>query len=55
MKRLYEYASRGMIEYDSITISYAKELTSVSLCYSQGDEFNTPLLRLFQLYFTQSQ
>ena len=54
MKRLY--ASREMIEYDnSITISYAKELTSVSLCYSQGDEFNTLLFRLFQLYFTQSQ
>ena len=35
-----------MFEYDSITVSYAWELVSVSMCYSQGDGFNTSLLRL---------
>ena len=32
--------------YDSITVSYAWELISVSMCYSQGDGFNTSLSRL---------
>ena len=32
-----------MFEYDSITVSYARELTSVSMRYSQGDGFNTSL------------
>ena len=32
--------------YDSITVSYAWEFISVSMCYSQGDEFNTSLSTL---------
>ena len=37
------------------TVSYAWELTSVSMCYSQGDGFNTFLSRLFYLIlYTQS-
>ena len=32
--------------YDSITVSYAWELISVSMCCSQGDGFNTSLLRI---------
>ena len=37
----------GMFGYDSsITVSYACELISVSMCYSQGDGFNTSLSRL---------
>ena len=43
-------ASEEMIEYAPITVSYAWELTSVSMCYSQGDGFNTSLFRLLQLY-----
>ena len=39
-------SSRGMFPYDSITVSSPWELISVSMCYSQGDGFNTPLLRL---------
>ena len=35
-----------MFGYDSITVSYAWELMSVSMCYSQGDGFNTSLFRL---------
>ena len=35
-----------MFEYASKTVSYAKELTSVSLCYSQKNGFHTPLSRL---------
>ena len=38
-------SSRGMFAYDSITVSYARELTSVSMRYSQGDGFNTSLSR----------
>ena len=34
-----------MLAYDSITISYARGLTSVDMCYSQGDAFNTSLSR----------
>ena len=34
-----------VFEYDSITVSYARELTSVSMRYSQGDGFNTSLSR----------
>ena len=34
-------SSRGMSSYDSITVSSAWELTSVSMRYSQGDEVNT--------------
>ena len=36
--------SRGMFAYDSITVSSAWELVSVSMCYSQGDGVNTPCL-----------
>ena len=37
------------------TVSYTWELTSVSMCYSQGDGFNTSLSRLFYLIlYTQS-
>ena len=32
--------------YTSGTVSYAKELTSVSICYSQGNDFNTLKSRL---------
>ena len=35
-----------MFGYDSITVSCAWELISVSMCYSQRDEFNTSLSRL---------
>ena len=35
-----------MFGYDSITVSNASELISVSMCYSQGDGFNTSLFRL---------
>ena len=35
-----------MFGYDSITVSYAWELISVSMCYSHGDGFNTSLSRL---------
>ena len=38
-------SSRGMFAYDSISVSYARELTSVSMRYSQGDGFNTSLSR----------
>ena len=34
-----------MFAYDSITVSYARELTSVSMRYSQGDVFSTSLSR----------
>ena len=36
---------RGMFAFDSITVSSARELISVSMCYSQGDGFNTLLSR----------
>ena len=29
--------------YTSRTVSYGKELTSVSICYSQGNGFDTPV------------
>ena len=38
--------ARGMFDYASGTVSYAKELTSISICYSQGDGFNISLSRL---------
>ena len=34
-----------MFGYDSITVSYARELISVSMCYSQGDGFKTSMSR----------
>ena len=36
-------SSRGMLNDDSITVSSAWELTSVSMRYSQGDGVNTSL------------
>ena len=53
MKR--DYAPGEMIEYAPITVSYAWELTSVSICYPQGGELNTSLFRLLQLFCTRSQ
>ena len=41
MKRIY--VPGGMREYVAITVSQLWELTSVSMCYSQGDGFNTSL------------
>ena len=38
--------SREVFAYDSITVSYARELTSVSMRYSQGDGVDTSLSRL---------
>ena len=38
--------ARGMFEYASKTVLYAKELTSLSMCYSQRNGFNIPLSRL---------
>ena len=37
------YEARRTIRSTSRTVSYAKELTSVYICYSQGNGFNTPL------------
>ena len=38
--------STGIVfKYDSMTVSYARELTSVSMRYSQGDGFNAFLSR----------
>ena len=39
-------SSRGMFAYNSITVSSAWELISVSMCYSQGDGFNTSLYKI---------
>ena len=39
-------SSRGMFTYDSIAVSSAWELTSVSMRYSQGEGVNTSLSRL---------
>ena len=39
-----------MIRYTPGTVSYAKELTSVYICYSQGNGFNTPLSKFYILY-----
>ena len=35
-----------MFAYDSITVSYARELTSVYMRYSQGDGVNTSMSRV---------
>ena len=35
-----------MFEYDSIIVSYTRELTSVSMCYSEEDGVDTSLLGL---------
>ena len=39
----------AMFGYAPKNVSYAWELTSVYMCYSQGDGFNTSLSRLFYL------
>ena len=39
-------SSRGMLRYDSIIVSSAWELTSVSMRYSQGEGVNTSLVRI---------
>ena len=44
MLRFFE--ARGMFGCTSRTVLYARELTSVSMRYSQGDGFNTSLSRL---------
>ena len=45
------FEARGMFGCTSRTVSYAKELTSVYICYPQGDGFDTPLSRLsYALY-----
>ena len=44
-----------MIEFASITVLYAWELTLVYMFYSQGGEFNTSLSRSLQLYCTHGQ
>ena len=38
-------SSKGVFAYDSITVSSAWELTSVSMRYSQGAQVNTSLSR----------
>ena len=53
MKRFYAWGR--MIEYAPITVSYAWELTSVSMCYSQGDGFNTSLFRFLQFSCAHSR
>ena len=40
------YVIEGDVQIDSITVSSAWELTSVSIRYSQGDGVNTSLSRL---------
>ena len=40
----------SMIRYTPRTVSYAKELTSVPICISQGNGFSTPLSRLLHKY-----
>ena len=39
--------------YNSETVSHAEELTSVHICYSQGNGFYTPL-SIFYILHTQS-
>ena len=40
------FEARGMFGRTSRTVLYARELTSVYICYSQGGGFNIPLSRL---------
>ena len=42
---LRSFEVRGVFGCTSRTVSYARELISVSMCYSQGDGFNTSLSR----------
>ena len=43
---LRSFEARGIFGCTSRTVSYAWELTSVFICYRQGDGFNTSLSRL---------
>ena len=52
---LRSFEARGMFGCTSWTDSYARELISVSMCYSQGDGLNTSLFGLLCLYCTLSQ
>ena len=42
---LRPFEARGMFGCTSRTVSHARELISVSICYSQGDRFYTSLSR----------
>ena len=42
--------ARGIFVYTSRTVSYAKELISVPICYSQGNDFYTPLSIFYTLF-----
>ena len=42
----YLFSLFGLFGYDSITVSYAWELSSVIMCYPQRDGFSTSLSRL---------
>ena len=44
----YQFSLFSLFRYTSKTVSYAKELTSVYICYSEGNGFNTPLSRLLR-------
>ena len=44
-----------MFAYDSIIVSSAWELISVSMCYSQRDGVNTPLSRLMYVKLVGAQ
>ena len=46
----YSKKKSALIRYTSRTVSYAKELTSVYICYSQGNGLNTPLSIFYILY-----
>ena len=46
---MFEYASGNRFIYVGVDIS------TIYMCYSQGDGFNTSLSRLLQLYCTHSQ
>ena len=44
-----------MFAYTFRTVSYAKELTSVPICYSQRNDFDTPLSKLLHSTVHASQ
>ena len=52
---LRSFEAGGMFGRTSRFVSQARELTSVSMCYSQGDGFNTSLFGLLYVYCTFSQ
>ena len=47
-------SSRRMFAYDSITVSSAWEVTSVSMRYSQGEGVNTSLSRIMYCTHVES-